>query len=254
MSDTPLLLTPGPLTTSDSVKRAMLRDWGSRDSDFIALTKRVRDALVRTAGADVTRGDHACVLLQGSGTFAVEAALDSLVPRRAGLLVLINGAYGERIVKIAERLGRRVAVHRTNEDEPPSAADIDEMLAADPALSHVVLVQCETTSGILNPLDEIAEAVRRRGRALIVDAMSAFGALPVDAVRQGLTAVIASSNKCLEGVPGIGFVIAKTDALRAAEGNASSLSLDLADQWQYFEKTGFYRRDIGWREIARLRG
>jgi 2-aminoethylphosphonate-pyruvate transaminase len=236
----PILLTPGPLTTSESVKRAMLRDWGSRDIGFIALTARVRIALAKIAGAGPESG-YACVPIQGSGTFAVEASIDSLVPRSAGLLVLANGAYGERIAKIAERLGRRVQIYRTEEHEPPSPGDVRDLLKADPALSHVVMVHCETTAGILNPLAEIAEVVRSEGRALLVDAMSSFGAIPIDAVSLGLAAVIASSNKCLEGVPGMGFVIARTDVLKAAAGNASSLSLDLADQWQYMEKTGQWR-------------
>jgi len=241
----PILLTPGPLTTSESVKRAMLRDWGSRDTGFIALTARVRAALVKVAGADPARGkgggDYACVPVQGSGTFAVEASIDSLVPRSAGLLVLANGAYGERIAKIAERLGRRIQIYRTEEHEPPVASDVERLLKADTELSHVVMVHCETTAGILNPLADIADVARRNNRALLVDAMSSFGAIPIDVVTLGLTAVIASSNKCLEGVPGMGFVIARTDALTAAAGNASSLSLDLADQWQYMEKTGQWR-------------
>jgi 2-aminoethylphosphonate-pyruvate transaminase len=237
----PILLTPGPLTTSETVKRAMLRDWGSRDTGFIALTARVRTALAKVAGADPADGVFTCVPLQGSGTFAVEATIDTLVPRGAGLLVLINGAYGERIAKIAERLGRRVQVYRSEEHAPPIAGEVEKLLAADPGLSHIVMVHCETTAGILNPLGEIAEVAQRLGRALLVDAMSSFGALPIDVVRLGLTAVIASSNKCLEGVPGMGFIVAKTEALKAAAGNAVSLSLDLADQWQYMEKTGQWR-------------
>ena len=236
----PILLTPGPLTTSESVKRAMLRDLGSRDTGFIALTARVRSALVKIAGAAPQDG-YACVPIQGSGTFAVEATIDSLVPRGAGLLVLVNGAYGERIANIAERLGRPFQIYRTEEHEPPTPADVRKLLMADPKLSHVVMVHCETTAGILNPLAEIAEVTRSEGRALLVDAMSSFGAIPINAVSLGLTCVIASSNKCLEGVPGMGFVIAQVDALKAAAGNASSLSLDLADQWQYMEKTGQWR-------------
>lgn len=237
----PILLTPGPLTTSESVKRAMLRDWGSRDSGFIALTARVRTALAKVAGADPAKGIYTCVPIQGSGTFAVEATIDSLVPRKAGLLVLANGAYGERIAKIAERLGRRVQVYRTEEHEPPVAAEVAGILEADRGLSHVVMVHCETTAGILNPLAEIAEVVKRLGRALLVDAMSSFGAIPIDVTALDLAAVIASSNKCLEGVPGMGFVVAKVDVLKGAAGNASSLSLDLADQWQYMEKSGQWR-------------
>jgi 2-aminoethylphosphonate-pyruvate transaminase len=237
----PILLTPGPLTTSESVKRAMLRDWGSRDTGFIALTARVRAALVKVVGADPAKGIYTCVPIQGSGTFAVEATIDSLVPRKAGLLVLANGAYGERIAKIAERLGRHIQIYRTEEHEPPAAVDVAKLLEADAGLTHVVMVHCETTAGILNPLAEIAEVTKRMGRSLLVDAMSSFGAIPIDVTALDLAGVIASSNKCLEGVPGMGFVIAKVDALKAAAGNASSLSLDLADQWQYMEKSGQWR-------------
>lgn len=234
----PYLLTPGPLTTADSVRGAMLRDWGSRDSDFIALTARLRARLL-----GLVRGEesHVCVPIQGSGTFAVEATLGTLLPREGKLLILSNGAYGRRMARICERIGRAYALLEWPEDEIPALREIVQKLDADSAVSHVGLVHLETTSGILNPLAEIAERVAERGCGLIVDAMSSFGAIPIDARTVRFDALVASSNKCLEGVPGIAFAIARRPALEACAGNAPSLSLDLYDQWQGFERNGQWR-------------
>ncbi|MDP6388263.1 MAG: 2-aminoethylphosphonate--pyruvate transaminase [Alphaproteobacteria bacterium] len=234
----PWLLTPGPLTTSIETKRAMLHDWGSRDDDFIQVNAEVRDRLVELAEGG---GDFTCVPVQGSGTFAVEAMVGTLVPRGGKLLVLINGAYGMRIAKICDYMGRAYATYETPEDMPPEVAGIDAMLDADPAITHVALVHCETTSGILNPVEEIAAAVAAKDRRLLVDSMSAFGALPFSLRAVPCDAVAASSNKCFEGVPGMGFVLCRTAALEAAEGNAHSLSLDLHDQWRAMEGNGQWR-------------
>ena len=233
----PWLLTPGPLTTAESTKRAMLHDWGSRDSAFIAMTARVRRRLVEIAGG----GDLVAVPLQGSGTFVVEAALGTFVPRTGKVLILVNGAYGTRMARICQVMGRAHATLETPEDVPPAPAAVDSALAADPAITHVAMVHCETTSGILNPVCGVAEVVAARGRRLLLDAMSAFGALPVDMGTLGCDAVMASSNKCLEGVPGIGFIVARGAALAECEGNAHSVSLDLHDQWRYVERTGQWR-------------
>ncbi len=234
----PWLLTPGPLTTSRTVKEAMLRDWGSRDAEFIKLNARVRERLVELAGGE---GTHVCVPLQGSGTFIVEAMLGTLVPPSGKVAVLVNGAYGKRMVRICEYLGRACLTLETAEDSPVSPAALDAALAGDPAITHVVVVQCETTSGVLNPVEGIAVVTARHGRHLLVDAMSAFGALPLDAARAPYDALVASSNKCLEGVPGVGFAIIRQTALEAARGHAHSLSFDLHDQWVAMEKTGQWR-------------
>jgi 2-aminoethylphosphonate-pyruvate transaminase len=234
----PLLLTPGPLTTSLSVKRAMLHDWGSRDATFLALNAQVLERLVQIInGADT----HVTVPVQGSGTFAVEAMLTSFVPRRGKVLLLVNGAYGQRARKICEIAGRDHLVHETAEDTPPDLAAIDRQLNADRSISHLFAVQCETTSGILNPIPEIAALAERHGRRLIIDAMSAFGAIPLDAKLTRFDAVAASSNKCIEGVPGLGFVLCREPALAETKGNATTLVLDLHDQWQALAKTGQYR-------------
>jgi 2-aminoethylphosphonate-pyruvate transaminase len=234
----PYLLTPGPLTTSITVKRAMLRDWGSRDQDFIALNARVRDRLVRLVGG---MGTHVCVPLQGSGTFVVEAMLGTLVPRAGRLLVLVNGAYGARMVKMARYHAREVVALETPEDRPNDVAALARALAEDRAITHVAAVHCETTSGILNPIGRIAEITAAAGRRLLIDAMSSFAALPLDTRELPFDAVAASANKCLEGVPGVGFALVREEALCAAEGNAPALSLDLYDQWASMEHTGQWR-------------
>jgi 2-aminoethylphosphonate-pyruvate transaminase len=238
MTADPLLLTPGPLTTSLSVKQAMLKDWGSRDGVFIQMNADIRRRLPELAGAADT---HVVVPLQGSGTFAVEAMVGTLVPADGKLLVLVNGAYGQRIVRMAKVIGLEVAAIETAEDAPVSPDALDRALAADPTITHVAVVHCETTSGVLNPLAEVAAVTARHGRALLVDSMSAFGALPVDARAVPFQALAASSNKCLEGAPGMGFVIVEREALIAAAGNAHSLSLDLHDQWKGFEANGQWR-------------
>jgi 2-aminoethylphosphonate-pyruvate transaminase len=234
----PILLTPGPLTTSITVKEAMLRDWGSRDPAFIDMNRAVRERLPKLAGAEAT---HLCVPVQGSGTFAVEATIGTLLPRYGKLLVLSNGAYGVRMKAIATVMGRAVESIDWAEDRPVEAEALERRLVEDPKISHVAVVHCETTSGILNPVEAVAEVVVRHGRHLLIDAMSAFGALPIDAKTTPFTALMASSNKCLEGAPGMGFGLIRRDALAASKGNAHSLSLDLYAQWRGFESNGQWR-------------
>ena len=234
----PILLTPGPLTTALPTRMAMLRDWGSWDSTFNAITAKVRERLLDVVAAADT---HTCVPMQGSGTFSVEAAVNTLVPRDGHVLVLVNGAYGQRFAKLARMMGRRVSVFEAAEDVPTTGADVDRLLAADGSITHVGLIHCETSTGILNPLREIADVVARHGRRLIVDAMSSFGALAIDARTMPFDAVIAASGKCIEGPPGMAFVIARRGALEQCAGNSTSLSLDLFDQWQYMEKTTQWR-------------
>lgn len=234
----PILLTPGPLTTRVETRRAMLRDWGSRDPAFIAMTAELRGRLLALARGEAT---HGCVPLQGSGTFIVEATLGTLLQPRDRLLVLANGAYGERIAAIARRMGRTVEVLRWPEDRPVDPRRVAEALAADPGLSHVALVHCETTTGLLNPLAEVAAVVAAAGRHLLLDAMSSFGAIEIDLRATPVAAVMASSNKCLEGVPGIGFALIEGAMLAASEGVSPSVSLDLHAQWRGLEKDGQWR-------------
>ena len=226
----PYLLTPGPLTISRTTKEAMLRDWGSWDADFNAITGRIRERLVAIVHG---QGTHECVPMQGSGTFSVEAAIGTLVPQ--------NGAYCQRIARMSRILGLRVTTLDYAEDAPVVAADIDAALSADRSITHVALVHCETSAGILNPLADVAAVVERHGRGLIIDAMSSFGALEIDARKIRFDAVIAASGKCLEGPPGMGFVVVRREALEAAKDNCHSLALDLYDQWVYMQKTTQWR-------------
>ena len=236
--DAPILLTPGPLATSAEVKAAMSRDWGSRDADFIAMTARIRERLVSLAGGE---GTHTCVPLQGSGTFAIEATIGTLVPRDGKALVLVNGAYGRRMVHILERMGRAVTTLEAPEDATQPVAGLDAALFGDGTISHVLAVHCETTSGILNGIDAVAAAVAAHGRGLVIDAMSSFGAIPISARDTPFDALVAASGKCLEGVPGLGIALVRRQALMACKGNAHSLSLDLYDQWESMERNGQWR-------------
>ncbi len=202
-SGDPYLLTPGPLTTSLTVKQAMLHDYGSRDASFIDLNARILDRLVAIVNG---AGSHVSVPLQGSGTFVVEAMIGNFVPADGRLLILINGAYGKRIARICDYYHRDYLVQESPEDVPVDTAQLDSTLDANPDISHVVVVHCETTSGILNPIEEVSTIVARHQRSLLIDSMSAFGALPLDAREIQFDAVVASSNKCLEGAPGMGFL------------------------------------------------
>ena len=247
---TPILLTPGPLSTSTDTKAAMLRDWGSWDGAFNELTASICRDLLAIVDA---QGEHVCVPLQGSGTFSVEAALGTLVPRAGKVLVPDNGSYCKRIVRILGYLGREAVVLAHGEQDPADPARIDAALTADPAITHVAQVHCETGTGILNPLAQIAAIVARHGRGLIVDAMSSYGAIPIDARSIRFDALIAASGKCLEGVPGMGFVIARRTAMERSGGNSGSLAMDLVDQWLYMQKTGQWRFTPPTHVLAALR-
>jgi 2-aminoethylphosphonate-pyruvate transaminase len=237
-SGDPYLLTPGPLTTSLTVKQAMVHDYGSRDAYFIELNARILDRLVTIINGE---GRYATVPLQGSGTFVVEAMIGNFVPADGKLLILINGAYGHRIAKICDYYKRSYVIQESAEDVPVDTEQLDATLEADTAISHVVVVHCETTSGILNPIREVSQVVARHNRSLLIDSMSAFGALPVDSTEIEFDAVVASSNKCLEGAPGMGFCVARESALEKIEGNSPSLVLDLYDQWRTMQKNRQWR-------------
>ena len=233
-----ILLTPGPLTTTLRTKLAMLHDWGSWDSDFIALTARLRSRLLDIVHG---QGTHTVVPLQGSGTFSVEAAVATVVPRDGHLLVLDNGAYCKRAAKLADLMGRRTSVMSFAEHEPVSPAALDARLRAVGSISHVVLIHCETGTGVENPLAEVAAVCAQHGKGLIVDAMSSFAALPIDARSMRFDALVAASGKCLEGVPGMGFVFIRNEVLPGCAGRSQSLAMDLHDQSSYMERTGQWR-------------
>jgi 2-aminoethylphosphonate-pyruvate transaminase len=237
--DMPYLLTPGPLTTSRGVKFAMLADWGSWDQELKFVVSDIRRRLQKLAACDDT---YTCALMQGSGSFAVEAALGCFAPTgRHKMLMISNGAYGERAIQMMGRLNRPHQILRYADDEKPKLAEIEQLLDDDPGISTVFLVHCETTSGLINPLRDIAAAVKKRERSLILDAMSSFGAIPIEMAGLGIDVLIASANKCIEGVPGFAYVLCRWDLLKASKDRCHSLALDLYDQWHYMEKTGQFR-------------
>jgi 2-aminoethylphosphonate-pyruvate transaminase len=236
----PLLFTPGPLTTSATVKAAMQRDIGSRDADFIELVAGIRSELLRIAGVSREQGYEA-VLMQGSGTFGLESVISSVIPREGRFLVLANGAYGERMAMIAERLGISTRLARWPESESPHPAAVQRLIEEELAATHVAIVHCETTTGILNPIEEIARIVKAAGREFILDAMSSFGGVPLDLSKLEIDYLISSPNKCLESVPGFSFVLARREALVATKGRARSVSLDLLGQWEGLEGNGQFR-------------
>lgn len=238
MSDRLRLYLPGPVTTDPRTRAAMARDWGVWDDEFRTMTANVRTHLLELAGG---ADSHGCVLVQGSGSFGVEAMIQTFLPRDGHLLIPVNGKYGERIATICEKLGRGHTILRIPEGTAVNPAAVDAALAEDARISHVVAVHCETSSGTLNPLDDIARVTAARGRKLLIDAVSTFGAFDLDPAWLGYEALATSPNKCLEGVPGCAIIIAPEKALRAAIGNATSHSLDLADQWAQFEATGQWR-------------
>jgi 2-aminoethylphosphonate-pyruvate transaminase len=246
----PILLTPGPLTTSLRTKQAMLADWGSWDKRFNDVTASIRRDVVAIVGGEA---DYTCVPLQGSGTFSVEAAIGTLVPAGGKVLVPNNGAYCARIVRICTYLKRAVVDLPVPEDRPATAAVVEAALAADPSITHVAQVHCETGAGVLNDLAGIAAVCKRMGKGLIVDAMSSFAALPIDARTTPFDALIAASGKCLEGVPGMGFVIVRTALLEKCAGNSHSLAMDLHDQYIYMEKTTQWRYTPPTHVVAALR-
>lgn len=230
-----LLLTPGPLTTTETVKSAMMSDWCTWDKDYNeGIVEVIRRELVGLATSRPE--EYTAVLMQGSGTFCVEATLGSVVRPDDHLLVAANGAYGKRMGTIAEYYKLNCHVMRFEETEAVDPKVIDEYLTAHPEVTHVSVVHCETTTGVLNPLAKIATVVKRHGKVLIVDAMSSFGAVPVDMAALGIDFMISSANKCIQGVPGFGFIIARRSLLEQCKGVARSLSLDIYDQWETMEK------------------
>ncbi|WP_339330743.1 2-aminoethylphosphonate--pyruvate transaminase [Aeromonas hydrophila] len=234
-----LLLTPGPLSTTATVRAAMLQDSCTWDADYnLGVVEPIRRELVRLATGPEYQSDYSAVLLQGSGSYVVESVLGSAIGVDECLLIINNGAYGARMGEMARCLGLRHHELDCGETTRPESAAIEAMLARHPEITHLAMVHCETTTGMLNPLEEVAELCQRRGIRLIVDAMSSFGGIPIDMGRLGIEFLISSANKCIQGVPGFGFVIARRAALAACAGRARSVSLDLHAQWQTMEQQG----------------
>lgn len=240
MEDRKLLFTPGPLTTSASVKESMLKDYGSRDSEFINIVKSVRSDLLKLAGLDSEDGYEA-ILMQGAGTFGLEAVASCALSSDACMLIIINGAYGRRMRQIATTHNIKTVELIYDECELPTADDVSRILEEHKDITHVSIVHCETTTGIFNDIESIGSTVKKYGKSYIVDAMSSFGAVPLDFKVSGIDYLISSSNKCIEGVPGFSFIIAKREELEKTKGQSRTLSLDIYEQWKGLEANGQFR-------------
>lgn len=214
----------------------MLRDWCTWDDDYnLGVVTPIREGLVKLASATRPQ-DYTAVLMQGSGTFSVEAMIGSTVPDDGKLLVLANGEYGNRLGRIAKTLKINTVVHDSGELAPPDLEKLNAALRDDAAITHVVCVHNETTTGMMNPLEAIAGIVKRHGRIMLVDSMSAFGGVPLDMAALEIDFLVSSANKCIQGVPGFGFIIAKIAELKKCQGRSRSVSLDVYEQWQGMEK------------------
>lgn len=233
------LLTPGPLTTTDTVKQEMMFDHCTWDNDYKKITLKIRKGLLKLAHAD--EKDYTVVMMQGSGTFGVESVLTSSVGPEDKILIVANGAYGERMEDIAKHAGLFYGIYHQTYDQIPDAEKIEKILEEDDTITHVAMVHSETTSGILNNIEDVAKVVKSKKRTMIVDAMSSFGGVDIPVQELGIDFLISSANKCIQGVPGFSFIIAKREALMKTKGQARSLSLDLYDQWQTMEKDGKWR-------------
>lgn len=233
------LLTPGPLTTTDTVKQEMMFDHCTWDDDYKKITLEIREQLLELAHAD--SDTYTVVLMQGSGTFGVESVLSSVIGENEKLLIAANGAYGERMEEIAKHNRIPYVIYNEHYNQVPSADKIKKMLEADSSITHVAMVHSETTSGILNDIEAVAQVVKSAGKTFIVDAMSSFGGVDIDVPGMGIDFIISSANKCIQGVPGFSFIICRKDKLEESKGKARSLSLDLYDQWKTMEADGKWR-------------
>lgn len=230
-----LLLTPGPLTTSDRVKKAMMTDWCTWDKDYNQqIVQKIRQELLDIAR--VSHDNYTTVLLQGSGTYSVEAAISCCVKPTEKLLIVANGAYGERIGEIADYHSINHHIIELEETQIVSPELVEKALLEDSEITHVAVVHCETTTGILNPIEKIAPVVKKHGKVFIVDAMSSFGGIPISVEELGIDVLISSANKCIQGVPGFGFIILKKSILKASKGVSRSLSLDIYEQCTTMDK------------------
>ena len=230
------LLTPGPLTTTATVKEAMLIDRCTWDDDYKSMTQQIRRSLLKLAHAD--NGAYTTVLMQGSGTFGVESVLSGVISSTDKLLVLQNGAYSKRMVEMCNYHGIKHAVYEEDYAHVPNPAFVEELLKSDAEITHIAMVHSETTSGLLNDIAAIGALAQKYNKKFIVDAMSSFGGVDINVPALGITYLVSSANKCIQGVPGFSFIIASADDLKKTKGLARSLSLDLYAQWETMENDG----------------
>ncbi|ASA22388.1 2-aminoethylphosphonate--pyruvate transaminase [Paenibacillus donghaensis] len=234
MSNPYLLLTPGPLSTTSTVKEAMLKDWCTWDHDYKTIVQQIRLQLLEVGRA--SKEHYTALFMQGSGTFGIESTIGSVIPNDGKLLILRNGAYGKRIEEIAKvlQISYVSLIFDTNTQVDPQA--VERTLVEDTSITHVAMVHCETTTGILNPLEAVIDVIKRNNRIAIIDAMSSFGGIPIEVEQLQIDFIISSANKCIQGVPGFSFILCQRNELKKCKGRARSLSLDLYDQWDTMEQ------------------
>ena len=233
------LLTPGPLTTTETVKKEMMFDHCTWDDDYKKITLSIIDDLLELAHVDKEK--YTAILMQGSGTFGVESVLTTVVGEDDCLLICANGAYGKRMAEIAQHAKITYKMYLQDFDKIPDAKVVEELLQENPQITHVSIVHSETTSGILNDIEDVAKVVKAYGKTLIVDAMSSFGGVDIEVEKLGIDFIISSANKCIQGVPGFSFIICNREKLMQSKGKARSLSLDLYEQWETMSKDGKWR-------------
>lgn len=231
-----LLLTPGPLTTSNGVRIAMLKDWCTWDKEYNNIVQEIRERLVKLVVPSGNYNKYTSVLMQGSGSFGVESVIGTSIPENGKLLILSNGAYGDRMGEIAQVLKINNIIEKFGDKDIIDINRVREILESNPDITHVSVVHSETTSGILNPIEKIGELVKEFNKIYIVDAMSSFGGIEIDIEEIKADFLISSSNKCIQGVPGFSFIICKRDILETCSGQARSLSLNLYSQWKVMEE------------------
>ena len=233
------LLTPGPLTTTETVKKEMMFDHCTWDKEYKEITQKIRKELLGLAG--VSEEEYTVVLMQGSGTFGVESVIESSVGENDKILICTNGAYGERMAEIAKKAGKKLIIYQEDYDKVPDAKKVRSILREDPFITHVGIIHSETTSGILNDIEAVGKVVKAAGKTYIVDGMSSFGGVSIDVAGIGIDFIVSSANKCIQGVPGFSYIICSKQALEKCRGNSRSVSLDLYDQWETMEEDGKWR-------------
>ncbi|MFR8033887.1 MAG: 2-aminoethylphosphonate--pyruvate transaminase [Lachnospiraceae bacterium] len=227
-----ILLTAGPICTSMRVKEAMLRDLGTRDHEYQDMVEQLRNELLQLAHVDADT--HSVVFLQGSGTYGVESVLDSSVGKKGKVLILSNGAYGERMEQICIAHGISYQMQSFSKLEALPVEKLESYIKED-SITHVAFIHCETTAGVLNDLEAILKLTHKYHKRSIVDAMSSFGSMEMNLKELDMDFLITSSNKCLHGVPGVAIIYGKQEAFQQCEGNADNLAMDLYKQWAEME-------------------
>jgi 2-aminoethylphosphonate aminotransferase len=232
-----ILLNPGPATTTDTVKKSLVvPDICPREREFSVLLNEIRNDLVRIVHGD---DQYTSVLFAGSGTAVMDSVINSVIPGNKKIAVIVNGAYGERLVRIARTYKIPCLPIIFDWREKPDLKKLDRLLKNDTSVCCVALVHHETTTGILNPITEVGRIVKKYNCTYIVDAISSYAGIPIDIKESKADFLLSTSNKCIQGMAGLAFVVCKKSALESIKNyEKRSFYLDLYNQYDYLEKTG----------------